>query len=457
MFEAYEVQSGRSGTQRIVLTVFLVFAGGAGLGYVWKEGLFPVELLPVASGVVDPQVDADEQDPLAPLGDGRPIAAVPADIPGALPQDAAGMPQLPSQAEPFPPEAFPRELPSGQPLAPGRSVPPAQTTELPREAFLNPQAGLPTRFRRQRDDERTAATPAMPPSNIQQASFVDVTATTASTSSTVSNTTASTTAASTTAASTSVPVSDAGLPSAGPRQAEPASSGSALDLPALLEDYDAKVTAGEVLAAHRLLSQTYWKSPEVRSQIQERLDQSAKMIFFLPQPHFVEPYLIEPGDRLESIAAEYQVPWEYLSKVNRVDPKRIQAGRRLKVIRGPFAAVVELADFSLTVHLQGYYVRRFPVGIGRDNASPIGKYAVLNKVVNPQYTDPDGRVIQGDDPANPLGERWIDLGNSYGIHGTTEPDSIGKAASRGCIRLNDADVIAVYDFLSVGSEVVIRR
>jgi lipoprotein-anchoring transpeptidase ErfK/SrfK len=48
------------------------------------------------------------------------------------------------------------------------------------------------------------------------------------------------------------------------------------------------------------------------------------------------------------------------------------------------------------------------------------------------------------------------LGNSYGIHGTIEPGSIGKAASRGCIRLADADVIDVYDFLVKGSEVVIR-
>jgi lipoprotein-anchoring transpeptidase ErfK/SrfK len=56
-----------------------------------------------------------------------------------------------------------------------------------------------------------------------------------------------------------------------------------------------------------------------------------------------------------------------------------------------------------------------------------------------------------------LGERWIDLGESYGIHGTIEPDSIGKAASRGCIRMREKDVIEVYDFLVKGSEVVIRK
>lgn len=140
--------------------------------------------------------------------------------------------------------------------------------------------------------------------------------------------------------------------------------------------------------------------------------------------------MIEPGEQLRTMAQKQQLSWEYLAKLNRVDPKRIRAGQRLKMINGPFAAVVELDDFSMTVHLLGYYVKRFPVGVGKDGASPIGKFAVLNKVVNPQYTDPNGKVIDGDDPQNPLGERWIDLGNSYGIHGTIDPDSIGKASSR---------------------------
>ena len=75
---------------------------------------------------------------------------------------------------------------------------------------------------------------------------------------------------------------------------------------------------------------------------------------------------------------------------------------------------------------------------------------------------PDGVTMERDDPNNPIGERWIGLddGNgkptSYGIHGTIDPSSIGKAHSRGCIRLRNEDVEEVYDFLGVGSEVVIQ-
>jgi lipoprotein-anchoring transpeptidase ErfK/SrfK len=220
---------------------------------------------------------------------------------------------------------------------------------------------------------------------------------------------------------------------------------------------DSKLEAGEILAAHRIYSKLYWNHKEIRPKIQDKLDANAKAIFFQSQPHFVEPYVIQPGERLEVIARKYQLSWEYLAKLNRTDPKRIQIGQKLKVIKGPFGAVVDLHDFNLTIHLQGYYVKRYTVCTGKDGSSPIGKFTVLNKVENPPYTGPDGKVIAANDPTNPLGERWIDLGDSYGIHGTIDPDSIGKAESRGCIRLGDHDVIEVYNFLVKGSEVSIRK
>lgn len=222
-------------------------------------------------------------------------------------------------------------------------------------------------------------------------------------------------------------------------------------------DIDAKLAKGELLAAHKLLSKMYWSAKGADDELQQRLEATAKKIFFSPQPHFIEPYVIQSGDQLRKVAGKYGLSWEYLAALNKTDPKRIREGQKLKVLKGPFAAIVNLRDFSLTIHLQGYYVRRYQVGIGKDGSSPIGKFAVLDKIENPQYTDPDGKVFEGDDPANPLGERWIDLGDSYGIHGTIEPDSIGKAESRGCIRLADADIIEVYNFLVKNSVVEIRE
>jgi lipoprotein-anchoring transpeptidase ErfK/SrfK len=250
-------------------------------------------------------------------------------------------------------------------------------------------------------------------------------------------------------------------PSAGPVQLASAISAAPSD--ARLAKIDADIAANRYLVAHKALSKLYWDEPQLRSVLQARIDTTAKSIYFDPQPHYMTAYEVQPADQIRVFARNYNVPWEYLVRLNRIaDPARIQAGDKLKVIKGPFSAVVNLSDFSLTVHAHGYYVRRYPVGIGKDGTTPIGSFHVVSKLTNPTYYGPDA-VIGPDDPTNPLGERWIGLddGNgqptSYGIHGTIEPSSIGLAASQGCVRLRNEDVAEVYDLLGVGSEVIIRR
>lgn len=224
-----------------------------------------------------------------------------------------------------------------------------------------------------------------------------------------------------------------------------------------LKKIDQQIEKGDFVSAHRDLSAAYWNDPAARAAILPRIEKTAQAIYFSPQPHFIEPYTIQPGDRLQNIAAKYQLAWPYLASLNKVDPKRIRAGQKLKVIKGPLAVFVDLSDFELTVHAHGFFVKRFEIGIGKDGASPLGKFTVLEKVEKPQYTDPNGKVIAGGHPTNPLGTHWIDIGNSFGIHGTIEPSSIGKAESRGCIRMRNEEVEEVYNFLVKGSEVVIRQ
>lgn len=228
--------------------------------------------------------------------------------------------------------------------------------------------------------------------------------------------------------------------------------GTELDLAKI----DAWLKEGDYVSAHRDLSKIYWNHPESRRYIQERLNKNAKLIYFSPQPHFLEPYVIQSGDYLQKIAPKYGISWQYLANMNAINPRRIRVGQKLKVIKGPFSVFVDLSAFELTVHCHGFYVKRYAIGIGKDGASPQGKFTVLNKVEKPQWTDPNGRVVAGNDPTNPLGTHWIDIGDGFGIHGTIEPDSIGKAESRGCIRMRNSDVKEVYDFLLNGSEVVIR-
>ena len=79
--------------------------------------------------------------------------------------------------------------------------------------------------------------------------------------------------------------------------------------------------------------------------------------------------------------------------------------------------------------------------------------------IDPSYTDHlSGEVFPSGHDKNPIGSRWMPLqiGRGFGIHGTREPDSIGKESSNGCVRMLNGDVEVVYDFAMVGDEVEIR-
>lgn len=396
----------------------LVFGVGLGAGFAWKSGWIPVEIGAARTGRIDrgdsPMIRENATGANS-AADSQELAAATEAVPG----DSAIFEQ---QTEPAVEESIgqePRSVSRGivqaefsLPKAADRGV----TTAVAEPEWANPPA------------VRKPTSPA------------------AATGRSTANSVASRTTG-------DVQQARHREPAASPVEAIASTSSMASELSAI----DELIANGETLAAHRALSKLYWNHKEHRVELQTRLDGTSLAIFFRPQPYFVEPYVIEPNDQLRVIANKYQLSWEYLARLNKTDPRRIQLGQKLKVMKGPFAAIVDLQDFTLTVHLQGYYVKRYDVGIGKDGSSPLGKFSVRNKIENPQYTGPDGRVIFGDDPKNPLGERWIDLGDSYGIHGTIDPDSIGKAASRGCIRLRDKDIVEVYDFLVKGSEVVIRK
>ncbi len=219
---------------------------------------------------------------------------------------------------------------------------------------------------------------------------------------------------------------------------------------------DQLIIDGEDVEANFQLSNLYWKRPEIRDQLLKRLSVVAYRIYFAPQPHYMDGHVVQTGDQLENIAKDYDVSWEYLAKLNRTDAKKIRPGQKLKVIRGPFAAVVDLSDREMTIHSHGHFVARFEVGIGQDSSSPIGTHKVTEKRRDPIYYGPEG-VIARDDPQNPLGEYWLDLGDDYGIHGTIDDASISKSEFQGCIRMKNRDIADVYDLLTPDSEVLIRR
>jgi len=89
-----------------------------------------------------------------------------------------------------------------------------------------------------------------------------------------------------------------------------------------------------------------------------------------------------------------------------------------------------------------------------DSPTPTGEYKVTSKTVRPDWSWKGKIVPYG--PKNGLGERFLGISKpTYGIHGTNDPDSIGKAVSHGCVRLHNLDIIKLYDLVKTGTKVTI--
>jgi hypothetical protein len=117
--------------------------------------------------------------------------------------------------------------------------------------------------------------------------------------------------------------------------------------------------------------------------------------------------------------------------------------------------VVSLEDRKLALVENGLVAKVYSVAVGKPSTpSPAGEYTIERRVMNPTYHH-DGRTV-APGPHNPVGDRWMGLSKAgYGIHGTNEPNSIGKAASHGCIRMGKADIEDLYSRVEVGDQVEI--
>jgi lipoprotein-anchoring transpeptidase ErfK/SrfK len=142
------------------------------------------------------------------------------------------------------------------------------------------------------------------------------------------------------------------------------------------------------------------------------------------------------------------------------DARRLRAGQTLRVPLEKLKVLVRKSRFDLAVLLGGAPVERFQVSIGADATTPAGVFKVRDRIKDPDWYFRGKRIPFGD-PQNIIGTRWIGLTGSaviegIGIHGTSDPASIGKAASMGCIRMHNADVEKLFEWLDAGVEVEIR-
>jgi lipoprotein-anchoring transpeptidase ErfK/SrfK len=133
--------------------------------------------------------------------------------------------------------------------------------------------------------------------------------------------------------------------------------------------------------------------------------------------------------------------------------------------QAPGQIIVSFGDRRLyLVHRRGEAIS-YPIAVPREKSRWSGVTVVSAKRVNPGWTPtPEMRRenprlpahVPGGHPLNPLGVRALYLGSSlYRIHGTDAPWTIGTAASKGCIRLYNEDVLDLFRRVPVGTRVTV--
>lgn len=195
---------------------------------------------------------------------------------------------------------------------------------------------------------------------------------------------------------------------------------------------------------------------------QERLNRSILNPAYLSRARTHE---VKARDSLEGIAKQMrkdgmQIEAGTLALVNRItDPGRLRIGQVLKAPVDPIRTVVEKRSYLMAVYLGETMVRLYWIAHGKDNRTPETTFVVGEKKEKPDWFV-DGRVIPYGHPENVLGEYFVKFEHrsftGFGAHGTSEPDSIGTMASKGCLRLRDADIAEYFRIVPRGTEVEVR-
>jgi lipoprotein-anchoring transpeptidase ErfK/SrfK len=247
------------------------------------------------------------------------------------------------------------------------------------------------------------------------------------------------------------------------------------DASALISQGDAAAGKGDLLQARGAYSSALLKIIEADNDFPGRddlLNQLKTKIIGLNKTIYnygdsvygwQETYQVKTGETLTAIAPRYKVPIAYLGKLNGMAPpyNNLRAGQTLKVIQGPFHAIVDLSEKRLYVFHGDYFYRDYQISVGKaETATPLDKYTVKVKMDDSMstfsWTTPEGKVLYPKDPGFMLGTRWIELKGDkgiktgIGIHGRNPADDdqpLGEVVSHGCIRMRNRDVEELYNLL----------
>jgi len=157
---------------------------------------------------------------------------------------------------------------------------------------------------------------------------------------------------------------------------------------------------------------------------------------------------------------------KYVSKKKRVAKKKYSKKKKvIKKKKKKDYIIIKTHERKLYHYLDDKLNKVYSIAVGKEESQHFGTYWVSKKKKWPDWIPTKNikeefpnlpNIVKGG-KRNPLGARALYLGHSaYRIHGTNRPSSIGTAASHGCFRMHNRDIITLYNRVRVGTKVYIR-
>jgi hypothetical protein len=219
---------------------------------------------------------------------------------------------------------------------------------------------------------------------------------------------------------------------------------------------------GQLGAALGALSAWYDNTSLTKEQ-QDRLtillDQLAGTVLYSRDSFLESPHVVQQGETLQGLAQQYQVPVDFLARINGVDPPlEVAEGESIKVLRGPFRAEISRGRGVITLFLGPNYAGRFQARIGAEVPSDENTYTVVAVEPGLEFFDSQtGNRIGRGHPDNPYGSVWISLrGNQI-----TAAHNVGIHVDRGdpkrcSIGVSEVDAHDLAAILGSGSTIHVK-
>lgn len=241
--------------------------------------------------------------------------------------------------------------------------------------------------------------------------------------------------------------------------APPPAAGSPAAFATAWADAHEKLAAGRYAEALSALS-VWYDDPslglEESQRLEDLLGQLAGTVIYSQQDLLLPPHVVAPNETLQAIALPLGVSPRLLAKINGIDdPPQLMPGEHLKVLRGPFDAVVSVSRRRLSLQLGGSYAGSFPVVVGRQFLTRVGSSVAVVDIAG----GPAGDVLAaGATSSAPSATKpALVLDGGLTIEAADDPGVVSDTSPTTSLVVSVRDLAELVDILGPGSKVLIRQ